>query len=555
MEYGKDHLFKETLRLLRLSPEQRSPRDILTLMEATSEVGFFKKMSREYLTDELHRECAKCITLKYFRAGAYIFNYGDDGDSFYIILRGQVAVLIPKSVLEAEKKTEERPAEQQVELPSSGSVVPVAALALPTGIAPEEINDDTEVFAKVKVLSDGASFGELALLTDQPRAASIQCLKESWIARLPREDFLRILKDYEEKKLAEMVRFLRSLTAFKSWTKYSLVKVTYFFEPRLYKLNQVVYRCNDPAEHAFIIKGGEFKFTYTIDDKPPANPKSMRRVVRRKQLQMYIKGASEIFGDDDIIEGRNRSLTCVCSSMVGEVIAIDKNDFLRRLQVPSTWEYLRERHKTEEVWKARRVKDLMLAEIFKAKKEESKREEVQRTYKAKEETGWETNRSYSKQSTARQAVVPLIQVRRSEAPGDHNSLFKTEVEDLSDRSISLHPTVQKPNTPVLSPKESPRHSDNQTPSFLPDINRSSRFSMRNSFKASTKAPPNFFVSPQEAVISRYKFRHLIAGRINEAMSHHERTMLSKLEKQKVKSRRSESMTVQLRSVLLMQDSV
>jgi CRP-like cAMP-binding protein len=329
------------------------------------------------------------------------------------------------------------------------------------------------------------------------------------------------------------------------------VKVTYFFEPRLYKRNQVVYRCNDPAEHAFIIKGGEFKFTYTVDDyKPSANPISLRRVVPRKQLQMFIKGASEIFGDDDLIEGRNRSLTCVCASMVGEVIVIGKHDFLRRLQVPATWEYLRERHKAEEVWKARRLKDLMLAEEFK-----SMREEVQSTPKAREEASWEATRCNSKQSTARQAIVPLTQVRRNEAATDHVSLFKTEVGDFSDQSISLPSTAQKLNTSVLTPKENPMHSGDQTPSHLPEIKGTSGFSMRNSFKASTKPPPNFFVSPQKAVISRYRFRHLIAGRITEAMSDHERALLSKLEKQKIKSRRSESMTVPLRSILFMQDIV
>jgi CRP-like cAMP-binding protein len=45
----------------------------------------------------------------------------------------------------------------------------------------------------VLTLSDGYSFGELALEDNKPRAASILCLEDSHFAVLEKEDYKRIL--------------------------------------------------------------------------------------------------------------------------------------------------------------------------------------------------------------------------------------------------------------------------------------------------------------------------------------------------------------------------
>lgn len=50
----------------------------------------------------------------------------------------------------------------------------------------------------VKELGDGSAFGELALLNNKPRLATIKCLKETYVATLSKENFNKILKEHEE---------------------------------------------------------------------------------------------------------------------------------------------------------------------------------------------------------------------------------------------------------------------------------------------------------------------------------------------------------------------
>ena len=54
---------------------------------------------------------------------------------------------------------------------------------------------------RVKVLPEGSSFGELALLNNKPRLATIKCLAPTYVATLSKENFNKILKEHEEQKL------------------------------------------------------------------------------------------------------------------------------------------------------------------------------------------------------------------------------------------------------------------------------------------------------------------------------------------------------------------
>lgn len=517
MEGIKDHLFKEMIRLLRLPPENRTPRDIATLMEATSEVGFFKQMATDYKTDEVHRECSKCMTLQLFRKGQYIFNYGDAGDSFYIVLRGLISIQLPKSMLSAERTSpsgDDKPPEQDEGARRQLDTEP----ELPTMI-------------QVKEKGDGTAFGELALLTGQHRTASIQCLEESWIAKLSREDFVRILKGYEERKIVEMVKFLKSLGVFNNWTKLSLIKITYMFETRRYKHSQLVYRSGDSADHVFIIKSGEFKFTYVVEDEVIEGHSRFRRCVPKKHLQMFIKGPTELFGDDDVIKGTARSLTCVCASLEGEVLVIEKNDFLKRLHVPLTWDFLKERHRTEEVWKATRIEKLKRTDGLM-----KRMTQIQHVASSDRAIGRTSRNGLHKFATENSRLglespdISKLTDLQSKAP----SFFKTEVDEsfYSDEMISPLSTIDQPGLTIDKPKNPLKTGS------LPKT----PFKIRFASRASKRPPPNFYVNPTEAVRSRYKFRHLITGRVEETMSPLDRSFYRKFV-----NKRGKSMTDEKRS--------
>ena len=59
--------------------------------------------------------------------------------------------------------------------------------------------ENLNMFITVANRSSGESFGELALINDTSRAATIQCLTNCYFATLDREDYNRILKKIELK--------------------------------------------------------------------------------------------------------------------------------------------------------------------------------------------------------------------------------------------------------------------------------------------------------------------------------------------------------------------
>ena len=61
--------------------------------------------------------------------------------------------------------------------------------------------DKTGVETELSVLGPGESFGEVALLTDEPRSANIETIEETHLTVVPRDQFNLILKDYPELSL------------------------------------------------------------------------------------------------------------------------------------------------------------------------------------------------------------------------------------------------------------------------------------------------------------------------------------------------------------------
>lgn len=78
----------------------------------------------------------------------------------------------------------------------------------------------------MKELGLGLSFGELALLNNKPRLASIICHEDSHFMTLDKKTFTLILKQKEEEKLIQEMVFFAKLPFFDGWN-YNLIKLIY----------------------------------------------------------------------------------------------------------------------------------------------------------------------------------------------------------------------------------------------------------------------------------------------------------------------------------------
>ena len=67
-------------------------------------------------------------------------------------------------------------------------------------------------------LKTGASFGELALLKNAPRAATIKCLTDCFFAVLDKDDYMKIIKRIHYKEETKKANFFLSIPFFKDQT-------------------------------------------------------------------------------------------------------------------------------------------------------------------------------------------------------------------------------------------------------------------------------------------------------------------------------------------------
>lgn len=105
------------------------------------------------LDPEEQERLAEKVTVKSLARGETLFRAGDPGDAFYVIVSGFARVL---------------------EINAAGQDVPV------------------------NTLSKGDTFGEIALLKDSPRTATIRAIEDLVLLRLDREDFQRLLQQNQE---------------------------------------------------------------------------------------------------------------------------------------------------------------------------------------------------------------------------------------------------------------------------------------------------------------------------------------------------------------------
>jgi len=110
-------------------------------------IPFLSECSRQTL-----EELSELFVASHFTEGQYVFHHGDPGEHFYVIARGCVQVLVPDG-------------------------------------------DNMQV---VNTLRDGDFFGEIALLRDVPRTASIVAWADTWCLSLSSQQFLRIMQTEPE---------------------------------------------------------------------------------------------------------------------------------------------------------------------------------------------------------------------------------------------------------------------------------------------------------------------------------------------------------------------
>lgn len=81
----------------------------------------------------------------------------------------------------------------------------------------EEILEEHSGFEIVKKLEVGDGFGEIALMNNARRTASIVCREETIMVTLSKQSYDKILSSFHHKKFMESVNFLKEFNFFSNW--------------------------------------------------------------------------------------------------------------------------------------------------------------------------------------------------------------------------------------------------------------------------------------------------------------------------------------------------
>lgn len=280
----ESEFIQKVIAICNKQPNDRQGSEISTLIELTKTCKFFKSLIEEN-GNSSHIQCCKYLKYYYGSQGDYIFKYGEKGTRFFIIISGLVGVELPKKNLK-------------------GDVI----------------------FFEAITLGSGTSFGELALESSKPRAASIRCKQDSHFIYLEKQDYVQLISKIVLDKRNKSVNFLQSLPMFNSCTKGTLSKLTYAFKEKSYNKGQIVYSEGDKSEEIFVVKNGEFEFIKTI--KKLKKRHSIVSGIQPKEKFKHCKIANycvgEMFGEEDTIRDLPRANTCKSLTNGGVILTILK---------------------------------------------------------------------------------------------------------------------------------------------------------------------------------------------------------------------------------------
>eukprot|EP00347_Sterkiella_histriomuscorum_P020337 403338195 len=215
-----------------------------------------------------------------------------------------------------------------------------------------------EGFREVAQLGPGKSFGELALIQNKPRAATIRCYQETHFATLDKFDYETSLMKIERKHQNKILEFMMDIPCFRLFTKNSILKFSYYLQKEKFKRNQVLYQAGQKANFIYIIKSGEFEMTRKLPKDPAKTTDNLMQIlgVQKSKQNIFNQKLSEIndipstqhfmivgrgsmIGEEDVITSVQKIYSCtvVCSSLKGSAYKISKEDFLTLKSSDDAW--------------------------------------------------------------------------------------------------------------------------------------------------------------------------------------------------------------------------
>ncbi|CAO3679865.1 hypothetical protein G6F70_006406 [Rhizopus microsporus] len=220
----------------------------------------------KHLDDEQYQDVVNAMTEKKVKQGEHVIEQGAVGDYFYIVESGQLDCFIDGK--------------------------------------------------KVASYGPSGSFGELALMYNAPRAASIIAVTDCVLYALDRITFRSILMENTSRKRTMYERFLSEVPIFKSLEVYERHKIADALESVTFEDKEVIIKEGDVGEEFYLIESGEAIFYKTMPDGS------------QKQVMVGKKG--DYFGELALLNDKPRAASVIANGRL-RCATLGKKAFTRLL--------------------------------------------------------------------------------------------------------------------------------------------------------------------------------------------------------------------------------
>ncbi|KAL4438362.1 hypothetical protein ABPG74_009785 [Tetrahymena malaccensis] len=266
-------------------------------------------------------------------------------------------------------------------------------------------------FDIVRELEAGDAFGEIALMNNARRTASIICKEETTFAVLSKQSYDKILSQYHQAEQEKNISFLRELTIFNQLGKSKLDALYRLMEKQELKRNQIVYSEGDPAKYVYFIKEGEIQVSQQCvqqnekkikEEGDPEYSKMMsdynlkwkgqHQKESLKRIKIAILGKNNYFGQEEIISNIPRLYKAEVFSTNAVLYCLSKQKFLSTVKMFSySMEIMKQELSKRATWRINQLEKNLTTnkkidhEIQKVQNEIVKLEFANQTLKEKHE--------------------------------------------------------------------------------------------------------------------------------------------------------------------------
>ncbi|KAJ2786275.1 hypothetical protein GGI15_001642 [Coemansia interrupta] len=156
---------------------------------------------------------------------------------------------------------------------------------------------------KVMEVGDGGSFGELALMYNAPRAATVTATSAATLWALDRITFRSLLMERTSRKRRLYERFLETVPLLRSLEAYERQKIADALESVTYGDGDTIVRQGEPGDDFFLIEQGVVR-VYKSEDGGAADDEGERR-------EYPALGPGDYFGELALLDNQPRAATLV----------------------------------------------------------------------------------------------------------------------------------------------------------------------------------------------------------------------------------------------------